>query len=258
MPPKRGKAGKRRRPTRRQVESGGLSRALIARTSAAPDKMVVVLPYYDYYAPAAFNGSTKYAQLNINSCFDPDQTSWARNAQPFSRDQWAVFYNRYIVHRARVVTQAVVCNSALATPPGAATFACSVLPSALADLSVTGAVEESRVTLPMKMINQGGPSAQIDTGWMDLAAVVGRTKAEYRANDTQYGAGIGSTPSAVILHTAACTEIGGFSTLVQMQVTLYVEVEFYDRKDPGLSVVRPPPPPSRCSIEMIEEEEKVC
>lgn len=98
-------AGPRRRK-RAKVEPS-TSMAMIRSTTAVtrrypmaiPDGRKVTLKYVSYFLGAS-TSSVNVLVLRANSIFDPDLTGGGH--QPMGRDQWATFYNRYLVTDARV------------------------------------------------------------------------------------------------------------------------------------------------------------
>lgn len=77
-----------------------------------PTTKTVVMPYTQQQVIAAGGapGVANILQFRANSIFDPDFTTGGH--QPLSRDQWALFYNHYLVKFATITVTFVPMTSA--------------------------------------------------------------------------------------------------------------------------------------------------
>jgi len=186
--------------------------------------MKVTLVYYDYDFEAP-QLSTLLLLLNLNSTFLPRQARYVRNAQPAGRDQWVTMYSRYIVHRARVMARVAQTTAASDVFVGHGVFG-NANPAA----DIAGLPEGSIVPYQPELVTLYADPIRLDTGWIDLATLAGRSQAEYRSNDDSYGAAVGASPTAVLRHGLSLTEIHNVAGVnVDVAVVMYQEVEFFDR-----------------------------
>ncbi len=60
-----------------------------------PVQRRVTLPYVQRFAISVVSGAVNFQQFRVNSAYDPDYTGTGH--QPLGFDQWAQFYNHYVV-----------------------------------------------------------------------------------------------------------------------------------------------------------------
>jgi len=156
--------------------------------------------------------------FNLNSLFDPDLTGVGH--QPYGYDQLAVLYNRYRVigtswHVSCLKQSAPVVLAALPANETTTMLTCS----------------EMRENPRTKFINQNpGAAVKVLSGYTSIPSLVGRTKAQYMADD-RYQADVTSNPAEfarlnILVNSSADVPLAG----EPLQVTLEFMVEFFDLK----------------------------
>jgi len=105
---KRGRSRSRSRTPSKRVRRSSRSpvsrkrytskRALPSKSFGQPKTKMVNVPYHDQVTLfTAVSGGSGYWQYRVNSIYDPDLTGLGH--QPLSHDQWALFYNHYVVNK---------------------------------------------------------------------------------------------------------------------------------------------------------------
>jgi hypothetical protein len=222
---------------RRYRQSNGL--ALIRQPQMA-NHVRVVLPYRDYYSASITSGGSPALYVRTNSTFAPIDSGWVRAGQPRARDQWANFFSSYIVHRVKIEVTAGIAPLQSGANPDPAVLMDHYVSNSNASIVGDGnpGMECSRVPFQGTMLTSGGTSQTISTGWIELASLEGRTPAEYRADDSQYGAAIGASPVATSYHVTlfSVPTLAGLATNVLTAVlTVHYDVEFYNPVQLGAS-----------------------
>jgi len=154
-----------------------------------PQRMIAKHKYAASVSLPTGGNSWGLHQFNLNSTYDPDRTGIGR--QPYGRDTYATLYNKYRViactwrvaaipvNAARVIQMAVVPTNS--TPTGSATMA-----------------EFRELPRCKYIIQQPTAPQQFCSGKSYIPSLMGRTKAQYMADDT-YAANIGTSPSELAL-----------------------------------------------------------
>lgn len=202
--------------------SGSLSTIALTR-QVVPDKCRVVLPYWDYYIYGV-QLSTAFPRLRVNSTFAPVDAGFVRNAQPNGRDQWVTFYNRYIVHRFRIRAQ-----TAMDSPDANVVMVSSWYGNNIPAAGSQVGFESSQIPLPQGVISKYTDAFRLDTGWVSLAQLNGRSDVEYRSNDTFFGAAVGATPTAADYFGILVSELNNLASAGFVIIQMEQDVEFYDR-----------------------------
>lgn len=160
--------------------------------------------------------------LNLNSLFDPDRTGVGH--QPYGFDNLALLYNRY-----RVISCGWRVQSPATTNGLPFTIAC--MPSndlGITWLSMGEMVENPRVKY---VVQNPGAAAVVLRGRSYLPALIGRTKAQYMADD-DYQAVVTASPNEnalLYLQTFLSTSGSPLGPLA-LNVVLEYTVEFFDVK----------------------------
>lgn len=206
------KAGARkgkRRPVYKTV-------SLVGKTlNPIPQRMIAKHKYATSVSLPTAGNSWGLHQFNLNSTYDPDRTGSGH--QPYGRDTYATLYNKYRVIsctwrvatipqtvQARVVQMAVVPTNQ--TPTGSASMA-----------------EFRELPRCKYIIQQPQAPQQFCSGKSYIPSLMGRTKAQYMADDS-YSANIGSSPSELALLNVF---VGTFDdSLVSETFLINVEMEF--------------------------------
>lgn len=203
---KTGKLRRAWRPRRRGVK-------VLSSLNPIPGRQIVKMKYAEAFVT---NVSTAYNYAyNLNSIFDPNRTGTGH--QPYGHDTLAVLYNRYRVISCSYVVQAY---------SGAYPIRYGVLPAN--EVKSVGTIAEM-VENPRSQyrLQIPGGSTTMLTGKVYLPALMGRTRAQYMADD-RYQSTFGSSPSELgILNLCALAnaEVG---TDVNWSITLEYTVEVFD------------------------------
>lgn len=164
--------------------------------------------------------------LSLNSIYDPLRSGSASPQQPYGRDTLATLYNRYRV--IAVGWRITAANNGGNIQFGAVPANEIVLPSDFSDLR-----ESPRAKYFVQMA--GGPT-QLLKGKVYIPSLVGRTKAQYMADDRYQAQSDASPVEFAILNLAAASTNGSLITTGQnVNVLLEYTVEWFDVKQLGPS-----------------------
>lgn len=174
-----------------------------------------------YGTTVATSSSGSYI-FNLNSLFDPDRTGFGH--QPYGFDNLATLYNRYRV---------IACGWRVQEPAGSTGLPLTTSAIASNDLSISWSNTGIMLENPRaKYITQNpGAPAMTLRGKQYIPALVGRTKAQYMADDS-YQATVLTSPSEVaVLYLQTFNALSGDAIAgIGLQVLLEYTVEFYDLK----------------------------
>lgn len=170
------------------------------------------------YAETVTSGLTGIVQFSLNSIFDPNTTGVGH--QPYGHDQLQTLYNRYrviscsyrVIANRNTDTLQVVCQPA--NEP----------------LVYTTAAEFKEN--PRCRYATQAPNAEVKpvSGKVYIPSLVGRTKAQYMADD-RYQAVFGASPQeAAVLNIGAFTGSDAIASNVPFNVELVYTVECFDIK----------------------------
>lgn len=185
---------------RRRYSPYNTSRNSYSRTLSYPVSIPretrVGFQYVEFFSNTSTAGLNLDQVMNLNSLFDPNRTGVGHQPQGF--DQWATFYNRYLVESCDVE---VIWTNA---PVGGATV--SIIGSndatAITDPSV---IMESPYAIS-KGLSAGGASVSIKKHF-DLAAITGVSKTTYRSRDS-FQSQFASSPSEILtLHIGSWSAV---------------------------------------------------
>jgi len=209
----------RRRPVRkaRKVARRGYKSTNIVGRALNPISQNYVCKL-KYCSAVVTNNAGQYV-FNLNSLFDPDLTGVGH--QPYGYDQLAVLYNRY---RVIGTSWHVTCLKQSAPV---------VLAALPANETTSGIItcSEMRENPRAKFINQNpGSAVKTLSGYTSIPSLVGRSKAQYMADD-RYQADTASSPNEfarlnILANGSADQPLAG----EPLQVTLEFTVEFFDLK----------------------------
>lgn len=162
--------------------------------------------------------SSPIYRYRLNSLFDPDIIS-GTPSQPYGFDQLAALYNRYRViacnytinfYNASTVTRCV------AVPANQTTF-----PNGVSD-AVSNPRAQWKVQIP-------GGSTQTIHGKVYMPSIVGRSKAQYMADD-RFQAQVDASPAETVDLNIFTANLADEGVGVSATVTLEFLVEFFDVK----------------------------
>lgn len=167
-----------------------------------------------------------YLRINLNSIWDPLRSGSASPDQPYGRDQLAILYNRY-----RVIS----CGWRLTAPNSGGVIQVAALPSnEVYNASLIADMRENPRCKYFMQHNTG--EVELLTGKTYIPSLVGRSKAQYMADD-RYQADVTANPSELaVLNVAVGTASGTLLTTGQIiNVLLEYTVEFFDVKSLPIS-----------------------
>lgn len=216
MPPKRRSKGKARYTKPKQFRKRR-QHTTVLNTGLSP-------------VPARYITKHKYCEtintdlgggyvMNLNSLYDPNRTGTGH--QPYGYDNLALLYNRY-----RVIS----CSWVLTSPNTAAVRQLGCVASN--DLSMTFPVfstlkEQSRSRF---VVHVPGAPAPVLKGKCYIPSLIGRTKAQYMADDQYSSVVTGSPTENALLYIQTAGPTDSPDPNASVQVTLEYFVEWYDVK----------------------------
>lgn len=163
-------------------------------------------------------------RFNLNSIYDPDQTSLGH--QPYGHDTMQSIYNRYRVIKCRYVISGIATGG---TTQNQYTVI-AALPSN--EVHAISTIADAQEAPRCKFITQApGASLKMLTGTVYLPSLVGRSKSQYMSDD-RYQATYGTSPNELaILNVYTGLLAGQAETVsIQLNVTLEYTVESFDVK----------------------------
>lgn len=182
-----------------------------------PARFITKHKYSETFSLALSN-SYQY-KYNLNGMYDPNSTGGGH--QPYGYDQLATLYNRYRVIKCSYTISGIQSDS-----PGTNTRLVAV-PSNAATTFTT--VSEACETPRAKFIVQGAAGSPLKTlhGWSYIPSLMGRSKAEYMADD-RYQATNGSNPSELAILNIVGGTLGDVGTSITAVITLEYTCEWFD------------------------------
>lgn len=208
--PRRRRGFKPRRFVRKSKKTVNVNNAL----QPIPQRYICKLKYADdVYTTVA--GSY---QMNLNSIFDPNRSGGGH--QPYGFDQLASLYNRYRV---------IACGWRITAPSSTQTVQLGTLP-ANEIVSVATFAELKENPRAKYAIQHVGGNVQTVSGKVYLPSLVGRTKAQYMADD-RYQATVVSDPAEAAILNIQAANNGGVGINAQViNIIMEYTVEFFDVK----------------------------
>lgn len=212
------KGGARKKQMKRR--SGYKTTVLVNRSLNPIPQRIIAKHKYATSVAATSIGSFSQYQFNLNSTWDPDRTGVGH--QPYGRDTYSQLYNRYRVVSCSYRVAAIPSNTArviqIACVP---TNSGAVLPLNLAEVR-----EQPRCKY---VIQQPGAPQQYVSGFVSIPSLMGRTKAQYMADDNYQAQSSASPTELAILNIFA----GGItddviSETMYFNVELEMTVEWFD------------------------------
>lgn len=191
-----------RRSTRSSMSRKRYStkRAIPSKSFGQPKTKLVNVPYHDAISIyTAVPGNNGYWQFRANSIFDPDYSGAGH--QPLSHDQWALFYNHYVVNK---------CNATFkfnydGTETGAfyvgVALSDDVVTSAAGGASSFNTLAENK-HVRWKLVRPNEPSVTTLTYNVDVLKFLGRS-----LFSTDVKAGFGTNPAEGAFFTVFCCPV---------------------------------------------------
>jgi len=164
---------------------------------------------------------------NLNSIFDPNRTGLGH--QPYGHDTFATLYNRY---RVIGCSYAITISQNGDTATNQLPVVLGALPSNEVD-TVSNMSELREKPRSKYIVQMYGSPARTLRGYVSIPSLIGRTKAQYMADD-RFQAAFGATPneSAILNTYIGMPNDGAVTALlsVQYSITLVYHVECLDPK----------------------------
>lgn len=213
----------KRKLVRRKMWSRKPKRVLVNRAlQPIPQRYIAKLKYSDVVTTSS--GLGDFA-LNLNSLFDPNRTGIGH--QPYGFDQLAILYNRY-----RVIS----CGYRVNLTASSSTIPIMLTAMPANQVVVAGTASEIRENPRSKYITQNpGAYAPVLSGKSYIPSVVGRTRAQYMADDRYQAEVTGSPQELAILNLQTFTSNDQPIASQLVQVLMEFTVEFFDVKSLGQS-----------------------
>lgn len=206
---------RRRRPGKRPARRGYGTVNIVGRSlNPIPQRTIVTMKYAE---DVTTNGGSGDYVFNLNSIFDPNRSGTGH--QPYGHDTFATLYNRYRVISCKWKIQCL----------NTAGFQMGAIP--LNEVFSYATLAEMRENPRSKWVTQNaGGATQYLSGKTYIPSLVGRTKAQYMADD-RYQAAMGTSPNelaSLLIMLAGPT--GATLSSVPINVLLEYTVEFFDIK----------------------------
>lgn len=220
MPPfkrYRARRHRRNRPRNRRFKR---SRLVVNRAlQPIPQRFIAKMKYSELISV-----SDIYGRVNLNSIWDPNRSGIGH--QPYGFDTLATLYNRYRVISCGYRIHAVMGSGGGSNVAGLQ-VAAQPANEELSPLTMSEMRENPRAKYIIQ--NPGAPTVFL-TGKTYLPSLVGRTKAQYMADDRYQALTTGSPQELAILNIVAAS--GNDALLVSWSINILLEytVEFFDVK----------------------------
>lgn len=195
---------------RRKRAMGLVNRAL----QPIPQRYICKMKYAEDVQTDALTGMYRF---NLNSIWDPNRTGTGH--QPYGFDTFATLYNRY-----RVIS----CSWRITAPSITAIRQLGTIPAneALSFATFAELKENPRARYVTQM---AGGNAIVVSGKSYLPSLVGRTKAQYMADD-RYQADVTTSPAELGILNILVGSSLGVPIASDLNVLLEYTVEFFDQK----------------------------
>lgn len=214
MPPKKSR-NPRRKQWKRKASKGRKTVNINRALQPIPQRYICKMKYSE-----TFNAPTisPYVRLNLNSIFDPNRSGGGH--QPYGHDTMQTLYNRYRVINCSYIVRGYSGTDAVRF--GALPANEEVSPTTMSEL-----VENPRCRFKHAFPNglQG-----VIRGSVHIPSLVGRTKAQYMADD-RYQAQMGASPQELAILNVFGQNVLDGNVQVLYTVELTYTVEFFDVKN---------------------------
>lgn len=217
-------SGKGKRAQQRRRRNLGLIKALGHPRSIQPiaQRCIVKMKYSEVITTDALFGH--YA-MNLNSVWDPNRTGIGH--QPYGFDTFASLYNRYRV---------IACGYRVQVGLGSTTVPVSLTAIPGNEQIIAGSASEVRENPRSKYIIQNpGADSKVIRYKSYIPSLVGRTRAQYMADDRYQATTTTSPAELAVLNIQTFNTNDGYLQGVQVQVLMEYTVEFFDVKNLGQS-----------------------
>jgi len=214
MPGKRRLAGKRkqwkRKPRGGKRRMVNVNRAL----QPIPQRYICKMKYAE---DVSTDGVLGVYRFNLNSIFDPNRTGVGH--QPYAFDTMATLYNRYRV---------IACGWRITTPTSSTVLQTGAIPSNEPTTFINFPELKENPRAKYFTQNPGGPAIVL-SGKTYIPSLVGRTRAQYMADD-RYQADTASSPVELAILNIYTANSTGSPISAPVNILLEYTVEFFDVK----------------------------
>lgn len=180
-------------------------------------RYITKMKYSETYSLTLSNSFTQI--MNLNSIWDPNRALGGH--QPYSRDNFDSIYQRY-----RVIACSYVINAISQTGD---TIRVVALPSnelIASPYTVSELCENPRARW---IVQNSGGNSQYLKGKVYIPSLMGRTKAQYMADD-RFQSTMDASPAEAALLTITTSNLLDIAVNTSITVTLEYTVEFFDPK----------------------------
>lgn len=214
------RSGKGRKPRSKWARKGRKTVNVNRALQPIPQRYICQMKYGEVVSSSLGGGTYGLSTFNLNSIFDPNRTGTGH--QPYGHDTFQTLYNRY-----RVISCTYRIN---AYSSDGSNIQLAVIPTN--ETITPGSISEVRENPRCKYTLQSANAPlRIVSGKVHIPSLVGRTKAQYMADD-RYQAQFGASPSELALlnlYVGPATENSSMMT-VYYNVELKYTVECFDVK----------------------------
>lgn len=216
------KPRRRMRKSKPRFKRGGRKMTNVNRgLQPIPSRYICKMKYSETVTPDV-NGRIYF---NLNSIFQPNRQALpgvGSSHQPYGHDQLALFYNRYRVISCGWRLQACTTTAGIVAQIGA-------IPSN--DTIIFVNVSEMKENPRSKYVTVSpGAAAVYLTGKSYMPSLVGRTKAQYMADD-RYQATFGTNPGELAILNVLTNTVTDLPTQFTFNILLEYTVELFDVKN---------------------------
>jgi len=214
----------RRRARAAKRARRGQARGVVNVTKSAlnpiPQRYICKMKYADTFQITSGGGSLY--RFNLNSIFDPNRTGTGH--QPYGRDTLASLYNRYRVFK---VAYALTWFNSTNAVKAAVCPANNEMGASTVSEIIENPMSKWGIQFP-------GGSQKTVSGVIDLPSLMGRTKAQYMADD-RYQAEQTTSPGELAILNIFAQTLSDVAVTVDCAISLTYHVELFDRIPLGQS-----------------------
>jgi len=216
MPLRKKQALRRKRVVRRKGRRGYKTNNNLKSLNPIAQRYICKMKYAETVNTTGAGG---FYQFSLNSIFDPNLTGTGH--QPYGHDTLATLYNRY-----RVIS----CSYRICGNRNNDTLQLVALP-ANEPLTYSTSAEYKENPRCRYITQAPGGEVQWITGKIFIPSLVGRTKAQYMADD-RYQAQFGVSPlEAAVLNIASFNATDAITGAIPINIELVYTVECFDVKN---------------------------
>lgn len=213
---RKGKPKRKAAPRKRKQPTTMINRSI----QPVPARYMCRLKYATNITTTSLGGGWT---MNLNSLFDPDRSGLTNQHQPLGFDNLALLYNKY-----RVISTSWRINRCAGATDPAIQIGCIASNDPSVNYSNFALLKESPRA---KYVIQNPSANSIPlTGKVYLPKLLGRTYAQYMADDVTGSEVSGSPAEECILYIQTATANDSIQGNVALSVVMTFDVEFYDMK----------------------------